>query len=160
MKGNALIPGAAQWNWNGSRNCSMVGSCMFPLPQCRLGLSSFHFLVWYHLHVTWTEGFFFIVIAVYVTLVFKAWLVFNFRGTTKWLFSLPEIEKHLKAHRSGTVDNSTKNVTNQLTETPVSEFQLCYEKRENHPKRCLVSQMNYFEGDRDRYNFIVNKRFY
>lgn len=63
-------------------------------------------------------------------------------------FLFPNLKRHLKGHHFGTVENIKKNVTDQLKDIPVSEFQRCYEEWENRLKRCVASQGNYFEGDR------------
>lgn len=63
-------------------------------------------------------------------------------------FLFPKLKSCLKGHHFGTIENIKKNVTDQLKDIPVSDFQHCYEEWENRMKRCVASQGNYFEGDR------------
>ena len=58
---------------------------------------------------------------------------------------LMHMDKELNKH-SGMVENIEKAVTDQLKAIPVSDFQCCYEEWEQHLRRCVASQGNYFEG--------------
>ena len=55
---------------------------------------------------------------------------------------------HLKERHFGTVENIEKAVTDQLKAIPVSDYQRCYEEWEQRLRRCVVSQGNYFEGEK------------
>ena len=63
-------------------------------------------------------------------------------------FLFPKLKFHLKGRHSGTVENIERAVTDQLKAISVSDYQRCYEKWEQHLRRCVASQGNYFEGDK------------
>ena len=46
------------------------------------------------------------------------------------------------------MENFEKAVTDQLKAIPVSDFQRCYEEREQRLRRCVASQGKYLEGDK------------
>jgi len=62
-------------------------------------------------------------------------------------FLFPKLKFHLKSHHFGIVDNIQKVVTDQLRALLHEDFQHCYQEWEQHLRRCVASQENYFEGD-------------
>jgi len=60
----------------------------------------------------------------------------------------PKLKFYLKGRHFGMVENIEKAITDQLKVIPVSDFQRCYEEWEQHLRRCVASQGNYFEGDK------------
>ena len=65
-----------------------------------------------------------------------------------FFFLFQKLKFYLKGRHFGTVENIEKAVTDQLKAIPVSDFQRCYEEWEPRLRRCVVSQGNYFEGDK------------
>jgi transposase len=63
-------------------------------------------------------------------------------------FLFLKLKFHLKGRHFGTVDNIQKVVTDQLRALPHEDFQHCYREWEQHLRRCVASQGNYFEGDK------------
>ena len=60
----------------------------------------------------------------------------------------PKLKFYIKGRYFGIVQNIEKAVTDKLKAIPVSDFQRCYEEWEQRLQRCVVSQRNYFEGDK------------
>ena len=56
------------------------------------------------------------------------------------------------------MENIEKAVTDQLKAIPVSDYQRCYQDWEQHLRRCVASQGNYFEGDKLDLYFKSNYR--
>ena len=62
-------------------------------------------------------------------------------------FLFPKLKFHLIGHYFETADNVQKVVTDQLRALPHEDFQHCYQEWEQHLRRCMASQGNYFKGD-------------
>jgi hypothetical protein len=63
-------------------------------------------------------------------------------------FLFPKLKFHLKGRHFGTVDNVQKVMTDHLRALPHEDFQHCYREWEQHLRRCVASEGNYFEGDK------------
>jgi [histone H3]-lysine36 N-dimethyltransferase SETMAR len=63
-------------------------------------------------------------------------------------FLFPKLKECLKGHHWKTVQNIEKVVTEKLKAISFNEFQHCYEKWEQRLQRCVASQGDYFEGDK------------
>jgi len=64
-----------------------------------------------------------------------------------YFFLFPKLKFHLKGRHFGTVDDIEMVVTDQLRALLHEDFQHCYREWEQHLRRCVASQGNYFEGD-------------
>jgi sulfur transfer protein SufE len=64
-------------------------------------------------------------------------------------FLFPKLKFHFKGRHFGTVDNIQKVMTDQVRALLHEDFQHCYREWEQRLRRCLASQVNYFEGDNE-----------
>jgi histone-lysine N-methyltransferase SETMAR len=63
-----------------------------------------------------------------------------------WLF--PKVKSALKGRRFQDIENTPqKNVTTALKAIPQQEFQNCFQQWQHRWAKCIVVQLEYFEGD-------------
>jgi hypothetical protein len=53
----------------------------------------------------------------------------------------------LKGHHFGTMENTQKNVTDELQTLTENDFVYCFNQWKNRWKHCVASKGSYFEGD-------------
>jgi transposase len=63
-------------------------------------------------------------------------------------FLFSKLKSTLKGRRFDTIDEIQKNSTNELFAIPKEAFKKAFQSRQKRWERCVVSEGNYFEGDK------------